>query len=342
MRALVTGANGFLGSWLALSLARRGDEVRCLVRPGGDRTLLAPALALGATVVSGDVTLPATLDPALEGAEVVFHLAGIRRASTREAFLEVNAEGTRRVAEAMLVARSRRLVLCGSLAATGPSVGGRPRVEEDPFAPEEWYGESKVEAERIAFSYSGRLEVTVCRPARILGPGDKENLTFFKLVQRGVVLKLLGPERPLSMVDVEDVVDLLLLQADRPEAVGEAFFCAADETLTAEAMMRSVADLMGRKPVVVPVPGWLLTLVGAAADVVSNATGRRLPVNRKLARQLLAPGWSCSIAKARRLLGYAPRRGLQASLRRSLESYRAAGWLRESSSKVVEPSPPSP
>jgi nucleoside-diphosphate-sugar epimerase len=327
MRALVTGANGFLGSWLARALAARGDEVRCLVRPGGDLALLAEAVAQGARVVSGDVTLPATLGPALEGVEVVFHLAGIRRGSTRQDFLDVNAEGTRRVAEAMVAAGARRLVLCGSLAASGPSVGGRPRVEEDPFQPEEWYGESKAEAERIAFSFAGRLEVTACRPARILGPGDKENLTFFKLVHRGVVLRLLGPERRLSMVDVEDVVDLLLLQADRPEAVGQAFFCAAEETLTAEEMMRSVAALMGRKPLVVPVPPALLSLVGRVADVISNATGRKLPVNRKLARQLLAPGWTCSIAKARRLLGYAPRRGLQDSLRRSLESYRAAGWL---------------
>ncbi len=327
MRALVTGANGFLGSWLARALVARGDDVRCLVRPGGDRGLLVGAISGGATVVEGDVTHPASLGPALEGVEVVFHLAGIRRASTRQDFFRVNAEGTRAVADAMCERGARRLVLAGSLAATGPSAGGRPRVEEDPFAPEEWYGESKAEAERLAFSYAGRLEVTSCRPARILGPGDKENLTFFKLARQGVVLRLLGPERRLSMVDVEDVVDLLLLQAVRPEAVGEAFFCAAEETLTAEEMMRSIVTLLGVPPRVVPVPPLALKAVGAAADLISNATGRRLPVNRKLVRQLLAPGWTCSIAKARGRLGFNPRRGLQDSLRRSLESYQAAGWL---------------
>jgi nucleoside-diphosphate-sugar epimerase len=327
MRVLVTGANGFLGSALARALAARGDEVRALVRPGSDPMLLGPALERGARIVPGDVTDEGSLGPALDGVGVVFHLAGIRRAATRQAFLDVNAEGTRKVAQAMVSAGARRLVLCGSLAAAGPSLPGRPRVEDDPFAPEEWYGESKVEAERAAFSYLGRLEVTCCRPARILGPGDRENLTFFKLVQRGLVLRILGPPRRLSMVDVEDVVDLLLLQADRSEAVGEAFLCASDETTTLEEMMRTVAGLMGIRPVVVPVPPLLLAAAGTLADLVSTATGRRLPLNRKLARQLLAPGWTCSIEKARRVLGYAPRRGLTDSMRRSLESYRRAGWL---------------
>ena len=81
---------------------------------------------------------------------MVFHLAGLRRAPERSAFFRVNAEGTRTVCDAMLRVGARRMVLAGSLAAVGPSRPDRPHVETDPFAPEEWYGESKAEAERIA------------------------------------------------------------------------------------------------------------------------------------------------------------------------------------------------
>ena len=321
---LLTGGNGFLGAWMAKALVVRGDRVRCLVRPRADRSALD-----GVTVefVEGDVTDAASLPRAMAGVHTVFHLAGIRRASTRDDFLRVNAEGTRHVCDAMVAAGAKRLVLAGSLAASGPSVGGRPRREDDPFAPEEWYGESKAEAERIAFSYGDRLEVTSCRPARILGPGDHENLTFFKLVKKGVVLRLGGPERRLSMVDVEDVVEQLLLQADRPEAVGQAFFCASRETETVEQLMRTIADALGLKARTVHVPEALLRAVGSVADVISNATGKKLPINRKLARQLLAPGWECSTEKAERLLGFVARRSLEASIRRSAESYVAAGWL---------------
>jgi len=321
---LLTGGNGFLGAWMAKALVARGDRVRCLVRPRADRSALD-----GVTVefVEGDVTDAASLPRAMAGVHTVFHLAGIRRASTRDDFLRVNAEGTRHVCDAMVAAGAKRLVLAGSLAASGPSAGGRPRREDDPFAPEEWYGESKAEAERIAFSYGDRLEVTSCRPARILGPGDHENLTFFKLVKKGVVLRLGGPERRLSMVDVEDVVEQLLLQADRPEAVGQAFFCASRETETVEQLMRTIADALGLKARTVHVPEALLRAVGSVADVISNATGKKLPINRKLARQLLAPGWECSTEKAERLLGFVARRSLEASIRRSAESYVAAGWL---------------
>ena len=122
---------------------------------------------------------------------MVFHLAGVRRAATREDFMRVNAEGTRHVCEALVATGARpRLVLAGSLGASGPSTPGRPKMEEDPLRPAEWYGESKAEAERIAFSYADRLPVTVVRPPRIVGPGDRENLLLFKLVPRGLRLEL--------------------------------------------------------------------------------------------------------------------------------------------------------
>ncbi len=323
-RTLITGANGFLGAWLARALVARGDDVRCLVRPASDVSALE---GIAVKIVAGDVTQPASLGPAMEGVHTVFHLAGIRRGATRDDFMKVNAEGTRHVGEAMVAAGAKRFVLVGSLAATGPSIDGVPRVETDRFNPQEWYGESKVEAERIAFSFNGRLEVTCCRPSRIIGPGDHENLSFFKLVKKGMILRIGGAERKLSFVDVEDVVDQLLLQADRPEAVGEAFFCSSDETESVEELMRTVAEVLKLNPRTVVVPERVLAMLGAAADLVTNLTGRKLPLNRKLARQLLAPGWTCRIDKARRVLGYAPKRTIAESLRRSAESYLALGWL---------------
>lgn len=324
MRVLITGANGFLGSWLASFLAERRHEVRCLVRDGSDRSALSHPEV---TIVPGDVTQPASLGPALEGVEVCYHLAGIRRGTSRDDFMQVNAEGTRLVAEAMVKAKARRLVLCGSLAASGPSLNGKPRREEDPFAPEEWYGESKAEAERLAFTFRDSLEVTSCRPARISGPGDHENLTFFKLAKRGIILRLLGPERRISFVDVEDVVAQLVLQGERPEAVNEAFFCASAETETLESLMTYVAELLAVKARVVPLPEAVLSGVGAAADVASSVLGRKLPLNRKLARQLLAPGWTCTTDKATRVLGFTAKRSVRDSLKRSADWYREQGWL---------------
>ncbi|MGZ3461228.1 MAG: NAD-dependent epimerase/dehydratase family protein, partial [Archangium sp.] len=263
---------------------------------------------------------------AVGGRDVVFHLAGIRRAATREDFMRVNAEGTRRVCEA-LVGTGARLVLAGSLGASGPSTPGRPKVEEDPLQPVEWYGESKAEAERIAFAYAGRLPVTVVRPPRILGPGDRENLLLFRLVARGLRLELGGGPRPLTLVDVEDVVDLLLLLAERDEALGQAFFVGHPQPLTLEEIQDLAAEALGVRPRTVPLPPAVLTALATVADGVTLLTDRRLPLNRKFARQLLAPAWTCSSAKAERLLGFRATRDPAESIRRSARWYREHGWL---------------
>jgi len=323
MDVLITGANGFLGSALCRRLVEGGHRVRALVRPGSDASALE---GVGVERVPGDVTDPASVQSAVVGREVVFHLAGVRRAPERAAFFRVNAEGTRTVRDAMLRAGSRRLVLVGSLAAVGPSEPGRPHVETDPLRPAEWYGESKAEAEQIALGAAG-LEATVARPPRILGPGDRENLVFFRLVKRGIRLEIGGGPRPLSVVDVDDVVELLLLLAVRPEAVGEVFFAPGPEDTSLEEIQDVGAAELGVHPRTLRLSPGRLRALASLADGFSKLTGRRLPLNRKLAAQLLAPAWTCSGDKARARLGWTPRMHVRTSIARSAAWYQARGWL---------------
>ena len=323
MEVLITGANGFLGSALSQRLLGEGHRVRALVRPGSDASALD---GVGVERMSGDVTDAPSVQRAVEGTEVVFHLAGLRRAPERSAFFRVNAEGTRTVCDAMLRVGARRMVLAGSLAAVGPSRADRPHVETDPFAPEEWYGESKAEAERIALGTAG-LEVTVARPPRILGPGDRENLVFFRLVKRGIRLEVGGGPRPLSVVDVDDVVGLLLLLAVRPEAVGEAFFSPGPDETTLEEIQTLGAEVLGVRPRTLRLSPGRLRALAAMADGFSQLTGKHLPLNRKLARQLLAPAWTCSGEKARARLGWIPRIDARTSIARSAAWYQAHDWL---------------
>jgi nucleoside-diphosphate-sugar epimerase len=324
MRALVTGANGFLGTWLVRRLLSSGHAVRALVRPG---KALGALSGLGADVVRGDVTDPASLPSAVRGCDVVFHLAGIRRAPRRADFHRVNAEGTRLLLEACVAHAPglSRFVLCGSLAAVGPSA--EPRREEETFAPREWYGESKAEAERLTLSFAGRIPVTVARPPRITGPGDRENLLFFRIAAKGVHLAFGRQDRPLSWVDVEDCARGMALLAERPEAVGQAFFIASPDLTGIGGLQREVARALGVTTRTVNVPPAVLRGIGSLADVASKLLDLHLPVNRKLAEQVLAPGWVCDPGKARRLLGFEARIGLAESIDRSAAWYREAGWI---------------
>jgi len=320
--ALITGAAGFLGMALTRALVARGDRVRALVRRPSDELA-----ALGAEIVVGDATDPAALLGAVRDRDVVFHLAGIRRSTDPAEFLRVNAEGTRATLEACLVAAPRldRFVLAGSRAAVAPSA--EPVDEAAPFAPVEPYGASKAEAERIARSYAGRLPVAVARPPRIMGPGDRENLLFFELARRGLAIGFGGPPRLLSWIDVDDCARGMLLLAERPEAVGEAFYLTSPEPTSAQGLMLEAGKALGRRTRRLTVAPGVLRALARAADAVTDLTGRRLPLNRKLATQVLAPGWRCDPGKARTRLGFEATTPLADSVGRAARWYLERGWL---------------
>jgi nucleoside-diphosphate-sugar epimerase len=320
VQALVTGAGGFLGGALVRALLARGDRVRALVRRPAD-ALGGP----GVEVVTGDATDPATLRAALRGCELVFHLAGIRRSTDPAEFMRVNAGSTRAILDACVAAAPplSGFVLAGSLAAAGPS---RTALrEEAPLEPVEPYGASKAEAERIALSFADRLPVSVARPPRIMGPGDRENLFFFRLAKARLALDL--GDRPLSWIDVDDCARGFLAIAGHPASRGQAFFLASRETTTALGLMEAAARALGVRARRVRLPDAVVRGLAAAAEVATEITGRRLPLNRKLAAQVLAPGWLCDPAKARERLGFEARTPLAASIERAARWYVARGWL---------------
>jgi nucleoside-diphosphate-sugar epimerase len=322
MRTLITGGAGFLGTAIARALAARGHEVRTLDRQRSDELV-----KLGADVRVGDALDPAALLDAVRGCDVVIHHVGIRRSTDPAEFHRVNAEGTRAALEACLAGAPNlsRFVLAGSRAAVAPTAEA---VDETaPFGPVEAYGASKAEAEQIAFGYSDRLPVTVARPPRIMGPGDRENLLFFEIARRGWAIGFGGPPRPLSWIDVDDCARGFLLLAERPEAVGEPFFLASPARTSAQELMLEAGRALGRRTRRLTVPPGLLRALARAADAVTDVTGRRLPLNRKLAAQVLAPGWACDPGKARARLGFEAATTLADSIGRAARWYVEHGWL---------------
>lgn len=338
---LVTGGSGFIGGRLVRRLNEHRCRVSCLVRSGSRTDDLRSA---GAMLVTGDVTDRESAKRALVESQActVFHLAGLVRARSWEKFARVNAGGVENVAAACAAsANPPVLVVVSSLAAAGPSAPDRLRVEGDPPAPVSNYGRSKLAGERAAAGYAGLVPITIVRPPIVFGPGDRAVLEMFRLVSRwGVhaVPGLAGRDRRLSLIHVDDLVEGLLLAAEKGERlrVGSSpgqgvYFIAGEEHPTFEQFGQAIANaLVRRPPAVLRVPGRLLRLAGVGGDVMARIRNRPTWINSDKVSEALAASWTCCSEKAREQLGWPtafPPATLAERLHETARWYRQSGWL---------------
>ena len=195
MQILITGGTGFIGSRLALSRAASGDSVRVLGRlRNPQETEQAQRLqAKGIEVVDVSVTDRAALDAVMEEVEVVYHLAAAQHeANVPDAyFREINVVGTRNVMEAALAAGVRRVVHGSTIGVYGWRPGQTVR-NESALAPDNIYGQTKLEGERAVRDFEGRIPWVIARISETYGPGDGRLLKLFKGIDKFCKLRNYG------------------------------------------------------------------------------------------------------------------------------------------------------
>ncbi len=330
---LVTGASGFIGVHLVRLLVARGHPVSCLVRPTSHVKKL---VAMGARLVTGDVNDRAGVARiiALSNARVVFHLAGLVRASSPGDFMRVNSESVESVAAACTEqARRPVLLLVSSLAAAGPS-GEVPKIESDPPLPVSDYGRSKFAGEQAAARYAGALPITIVRPCPVFGAGDRGMYEIFNAVARSGIHVVHGRgDWRISLIAVADLVECIVLAAESGERLvpggsGHGIYFAGAEDLSHVEIGVAIARALGKRPPrIVRVPNGLMRVAGFCGDVVSRIRRRPGWVSSDKISELLAGSWTCSSAKARQQLGWSPAAPLADRLRETAQWYRDARWL---------------
>lgn len=326
MKAVVTGAAGFIGSHLARRLLADGHEVRAMIRPTSDRSLLD---GVRCELVFGDLRDAASLRGVVEGADVVFHCAAALGAPTREGFDEVNVAGQRNIVAAVReTARAGlRFVHVSTIAAGGPWPGAGARNEDDPPAPVSNYGKSKLEGERITADLEGVAEYTILRPPIVYGPGALKMVPLFKAARRGVIMELAGARRPVTFIHVRDLVSGIAAAGTSPAAAGQTFHLIGPESGTLADFQRAMAAAMGVQPRTVRVPAELLQAAGWLADGAKRFVPMKTSFGTDKVRDGLAPSWTVSGEKAGKLLGFAPKLGFAEGLADTIADYRARGWL---------------
>jgi len=325
---LVTGANGFLGSHLVEHLVQQGVRIRCLVRATSDIQWLTRYHALQTVeVVRGSLSEEKTLDEAVAGVHLIFHLAAAKVARNLAEFLAVNAGGTQRLAEAAKrhAPSLARFVYVSSAAAIGPSRhGDRPLAEDAEPRPVSDYGTSKLEGERVLIN-SG-LPYTIVRPPAVYGPRDKDLLMFFRTVAKGFRPVLGGAPRYLTLLHVDDVVDATLAAASHPASTHRTYTLGDGRGTTWEQLGELVARLLKRRTIRLTLPLWAFWTAAAVSEGTGRLLGRPAIFNRDKAREAVHH-WVFSGENLARDTGFRPRYTLETGLQHTLDWYRHAGWL---------------
>ncbi len=320
MNALVTGANGFIGSHLCEHLLRLGFSVRGMVRRTSNLQWLASVAQARFELVYGDLRDSESLRRAVADVEKVFHLgANVRDA--RE-FESVNLNGTRLLAEAALKAGVKRFVLFSSAAAGGPArCRAEPRCEAHPPQPVSRYGQGKLAAEAAIQELRDRLSSVILRLPAVYGPRDRDLVTLLRWARRGVVPVLGGT---FSVIHVSDAVRAAALAAERAVRSGSVYYVTDGRCYTFEDLARVVGSAFSRRPLLVRVPRWF---VYAAAWLSERFARHGSIFNPDKARELTQECWVANPDKARAELGFVPEYDLTTGLLQTIRWYEEMNWL---------------
>lgn len=329
LTVLVTGATGFIGTLLVDYLAGRGYNVRVLLRPESDRQ---KASAMQVEAVRGSYGDPSFLREAVEGIDMVMHLAGVTKSVDEKGYYDGNVLPVRNLLEATLAVNPGlgRFVLVSSLAAAGPANNPDPGItEEDKPAPVSVYGRSKLEGEAVSGSFMDRLPVTIVRPPAVYGPGDRDVFRFFKMVKRGVMLAAGdGRTQRFSLVHASDLVRGMVMAGESPATVGETYFLTSPEGYSWDRVASIASDALGVRSVRrIPLPKPLIRAAGFAGGISGRLTGRPSLLNPDKASEMVQDYWVCSPRKAARDFGFTADIALEKGVRDTIAWYREQGWL---------------
>jgi len=319
---LVTGASGFIGWHIARLLGERGHKVRALVRPA------SKLRELDAETVTGDLREAVSLDRAVVGCGLVFHVAADYRLWARDQreLYESNVEGTRNLLEAARRAGVERVVYTSTVGCIGVPKDGLVD-ETQPVRLEEMagaYKRSKFLAERVALDFAASgFPVVVVNPTAPVGDHDVKPTPTGKIVLdflKGALPAFI--DTGLNLVDVRDTAEAHLLAAERGRP-GERYIVGS-ENLTLAEILQKLARLTGREAPRVKLPYAVAYAAGVITTGWARLTGRP-PLAPLDAVRMAKKKMFVSIEKARRELGFSPG-PVDVALGRAVEWFRANGY----------------
>jgi nucleoside-diphosphate-sugar epimerase len=335
VKALVTGASGFVGRTLVETLLTANHQPRGFVRP---TSRVEPLKRLGVELCFGDLRDPESLDRAAQGVDVVFHTAARVGVWGRpQEYQEANVRGTYHVLEAMRKAGVPRLVHFSSVAVYGLNTGliseSRPvqRIG-DP------HGDTKIDAEELVQESAQvhQLAVTVLRPALIYGPYDRN---YIPRTAQNILkgrMRIVGPgDNFAPLIYGEDLAKLAVRAAESEAAAGQTFNVAGGEPVTWTEFLSTLADYLGIRLPRRHIPYPLLYSAAWVLEAIWKRAGaREPPPATRFGTRMYGSDWRYDMTKAETLLTFRP------SVFHKEGLARTVAWMKEENLIPQLPNPP--
>ncbi len=331
MKILITGASGFIGSFIVEEALKQGFETWAAIRKSSSKEYLQDErIHFIELNLSSKAQLIEQLRP--HQFDYVVHAAGVTKCLNKADFRRINTEGTKNLVDALLDLQMplKRFVFLSSLSVFGAIKEQLPYDEireDDTPKPNTEYGRSKLEAERYIDSIGSRLPYIILRPTGVYGPREKDYFMMAKSIKQHIDFAVGYQRQDITFVYVTDVVQAVFLALEKGET-GRKYFLSDGQVYQSTTFSDLIHEELGRPWWLrITAPVWVLRVVTFFGEYIGHMTGKVTALNNDKYNILRQRNWRCDIEPARHELGFEPKVQLKEGVKTTIQWYKDHKWL---------------
>ena len=338
-KILITGASGFIGSFIVEEALRQGLETWAAVRKSSSKAFLQDERI---HFIELNLSSEEALKEQLQGHafDYVVHAAGVTKCLHKEDFRRINTEGTMNLVRAIMELKMplKRFVYISSLSIMGAIREQQPYTEiqeNDTAQPNTAYGKSKLEAEewlsRLNKELGARneelLPYVILRPTGVYGPRERDYFMMFKSIKAHTDFAVGYQQQDITFVYVADVVKAVFLALEKGKT-GRRYFLSDGAVYQSSTFSNLIRKELGNPWWIrITAPIWLLRIITFCGEYFGRMTGKVTALNNDKYNIMRQRNWRCDITPAKEELGYEPKVQLEEGVKRSVKWYQENGWL---------------